>query len=207
VALVISRRTSLSASLLASAWIVGCQVGIVDLGDDGARRDAGTDAPIDLGPVTTSNCPVVTEAQVQALAGTTCTGACNDAFGPPRAVESSAELIAVTAGRWETCAGGVPWAADVIGIEFQAGCTLFLLHDAPDGGSVRGVTPDDQGTFNVIETSAGLSVTRAVEMYFPTWTARSRVTTSDCPHRMRLDVTDGGVTEFAAIPSKAPPLQ
>jgi hypothetical protein len=94
----------------------------------------------------------------------------------------------------------VPWASDVIGVEFQAGCTVFLLHEAPDGGGVvRGVMPSDQGTFNVIQTTLGSSVTRRVEIYFPAQTWSVAVTTSDCPHKMKLVDLAGGETELAGI--------
>lgn len=115
-------------------------------------------------------------------------------------VGSGAELVGVTATQWRTCSGEVPWSADVVGLEFQNGCTIFLLHDAPDGGVARGVLPQDQGNFNVIETTQGGSVTREIKLYFPTWTWRAAVTTSDCPQRMRFEGSPGERSaDFAAI--------
>jgi hypothetical protein len=185
--------------------VVGCPISLYEVGSNDAVVDA-SDAG-DGGPVTTSNCPYTNEAVVQMLYGHPCDSTCADAFGAPRVVGSSEELVAVTAGQWRTCAGEVPWAADVIGIEFQAGCVLFLLHDAPDGGVVRGGDPSDEGTYNVLETTLNGSVTRSIEMFFPNWTWTVAATTSDCPHRMRLAGTDGGTSEFVGIPSSAPPLQ
>jgi len=162
---------------------LGCQIAVIDLGSTRPldHGDAGADAAgtgtggAPVGPVTTSDCPEATEAEIQALYGQPCAS---------------------------TCAGEVPWPAGVVGLEFQNGCTLFLLHDAPDGGVARGVLPEDQGTFNVIETTLGGSVTaRAIELYFPTWSWRVSVTTSDCRHRMRLVGSHGGATDFAAITS------
>lgn len=189
---------------------LGCQIAVIDLGSTRPldHGDAGADAAgtgtggAPVGPVTTLDCPEATEAEIQALYGQPCASTCAAGEGTPRVVGSSAELIAVTATRWRTCAGEVPWPAGVVGLEFQNGCTLFLLHDAPDGGVARGVLPEDQGTFNVIETTLGGSVTaRAIELYFPTWSWRVSVTTSDCRHRMRLVGSHGGATDFAAITS------
>lgn len=191
---------------------LGCQVAVVDLGSThapdgggtgGAGGSPGAGSVGSGGPVTTSDCPQTTEAQVQALYGQPCASTCADGEGPPRVVGSSVELVAVTATRWRTCAGEVPWPADVVGIEFQNGCTLFLLHDAPDGGVARGVLPEDQGTFNVLETNAGGAVTRALDLYFPTWTWRVSVSTSDCPHRMRLTGAKGAA-DFTGIQSASP---
>ncbi len=100
----------------------------------------------------------------------------------------------------------------MVGIEFQAGCTIFLLHDAPDAGTgrdagvVRGIDPSDQGTYNVIETRVGLLVSHAIEVNFPSGSWRATVTTSDCPHWMRLAPEGGPVLDLAAIPSSHPPL-
>jgi hypothetical protein len=183
--------------------VLGCQIALMD--EMGSERSALH--AVDAGAVTTSDCPYVSEADVQALYGDPCASICAEAFGTPRVVKSSAELVAVTSGQWQTCAGEVPWAAAVVGIEFQAGCTLFLLHDAPDGGGVvRGIEPSDQGTYNVLETTLNGSVTRTVEMLFPTSTWTVAVTTSDCPHRMRLAGVDGGEGDFVGIPSARPPL-
>ncbi len=190
---------------VAAPAVLGCQIALMDdVGSDHSvlHTSEGSDA----GPVTTSNCPYPGEAEVQALYGHPCDSTCADAFGAPRMVASSAELVAVTSGQWQTCAGEVPWAASVIGIEFQAGCTLFLLHDAPDGGVVRGVDPSDQGTYNVLETTLNGAVTRSIELFFPGYTWRVNVKTSDCPHRMVLTGADGGAAQFVGIPSAAPPL-
>ncbi len=189
--------------LLAAGLTLGCQFDPIDLGSN--HRDAGT-LP-DAGPVTTSDCPTVSEAELTALAGTPCDSTCATTGGTPRIVTSSAELLAVTDGRWQTCGGAVPWAADVIGIEFQAGCTLFLLHDVPDAGVARGVEPDDQGTFNVITTTSGETTTRSLQLFFPTWSWHVGVTTSDCPHRMRWSAAGGGEVDFVGIPSTSPPIQ
>jgi hypothetical protein len=187
---------------LASLAALGCQVSVVDLG---SNRPAGTGgAP---GPVTTMDCPYTDEAEINALYGQPCASTCADDAGPPRVVHSSVELVAVTAGRWLTCAGQAPWAADVIGIELQAGCTLFLLHDAPDGGVVRGITPSDQGTYNVVETTFEGATTRVLQLYFPDFTWRVTVTTSDCPHRMRFVGPDGGEIDFVAITAAAGPIE
>ncbi len=120
---------------------------------------------------------------------------------------SSVELVAVTAGRWRTCAGSLPWAADVSGNEFQAACNIFLLDEAPDAWVARGVLPEEQGTFNVVSTTAGDVTTRALDLFFPTWTLRVGLTTSDCPHAMRWSQKGGDDPDFVGIPSSAPPLQ
>ena len=183
--------------------MLGCQVDVVDLGSNHAiaGNDAGADAGADgpTGPVITSNCPGVTEAEIEALYGHPCAATCASAAGPARVVGSADELVAVTATQWRTCSGEVPWDSDVVGLEFQPGCTIFLLHDAPDGGVARSVLPSEQGNFNVIETNAGGSVTRAMELHFPTWTWHVAVTTSDCPQRMRFDGAPGSSADFAAI--------
>ena len=189
--------------LLAAGATLGCQFDPVDLGSN--HPDAG--ALHDAGPVTTSDCPVVTEAEVEALAGSPCSSTCVMTGGTPRVVSSSAELIAVMDGRWQTCAGAVPWAPDVVGIEFQNGCTLFLLHDVPDAGIARGVDPDDQGQFNVLTTTWGETTTRSLELFFPTWSWHVGVTTSDCPHRMTWSVEDRGGVSFVGIPSQTSPIQ
>jgi hypothetical protein len=190
----------------AAGALLGCQFDPVDLGsNDAGLPDAGLP---DVGPGTTSDCPAVTEAEVQALYGDPCASTCAMTGGAPRVVTSSVELVAVMAGRWQTCAGAVPWPADVVGIEFQAGCTLFLLNDVPDGGLARSVSPGEQGTFNVVTTTAaGGGVTRAVDLFFPTWTWRVDVSTSDCPHRMRWSRPGGGETDFVGVTSTSPPLQ
>ena len=192
---------------IASLAMLGCQVAVVDLGSNHAPEVGAGGG--DAGPVTTSNCPYVTEAEVQALYGDPCNSTCAEGAGTPRAVMSSAELVAVISGQWRTCGGELPWDSDagsgVVGIEFQAGCTIFLLHDAPDGGVVRGIQPSDQGTYNVLETIQGSSITRRVELFFPgvAWTVAA--TTSDCPHRMALAALDGGGGDFVGIPSGLPP--
>ncbi len=124
----------------AAALLLGCQTVTVDLGSN--ERDAGSggggsSAPLPVSglvPVTTSDCPSVTEAEVAQIYGYPCVTTCAAALGTPRAVASSTTLEALVSGQWRTCAGATPWAADVVGIEFQAGCTIFLLHDAPDAG-------------------------------------------------------------------------
>ncbi len=189
--------------------MLGCQVSVVDLGSNHAvpGTDAGADTAPDVatGPVVTSDCPGVTEAQIAALHGQTCAATCASVEGPPRGIASAAEIIAVTATQWRTCSGKVPWPADVVGLEFQPGCTIFLLHDAPDGGVARGVLPEDQGNFNVIETTLDGVVTREIELFFPKWTWRVAVSTSDCPQRMRLEGPPGSVAAFAAISSAPGP--
>jgi hypothetical protein len=93
-------------------------------------------------------------------------------------------------------------------VQFQAGCTVFLLHEAAgDAGVVEGVTPGDQGTFNVLETTEGAKVTRALEPFFPSWTWTVSVVTSDCPHGMTFTEADGGKAVFSAFTTKTPPLQ
>jgi hypothetical protein len=193
--------------------MVGCRIAVVDLGSNHAivgndagndtGADAGADGPIE--PVVTSDCPGVTEAEIEALYGHPCGATCASAEGAARVVGSAAELVAVTATQWRTCSGEVPWEPDVVGLEFQPGCTIFLLHDAPDGGVARGVLPSEQGNFNVIETTVGGSVTRELELIFPTWTWRVAVTTSDCPQRMRFEGSPGSSADFAAIASAPGP--
>jgi hypothetical protein len=181
--------------------LLGCQFALVDLGSN----DAGIP---DAGPIITSDCLTVSEAEINALYGSPCASTCAMTGGAPRVVTSSAELIAVTAGRWLTCGGEVPWAADVVGIEFQVGCTLFLLHDAPDSGVARAVLPDEQGTFNVVTTTSGGVTSRALDLFFPTWTWRVQVTTSDCPHRMRWSHEGADAeTDFVSITSGSSPGQ
>jgi hypothetical protein len=180
--------------LLAAGALLGCQFAPVDLGSTDAGRP-------DASPAVTSDCPTVSEAEISALYGSPCASTCAMTAGAPRAVTSSIELVAVTAGRWQTCGGDVPWAQDVVGIEFQAGCTLFLLHDAPDAGVARGVQPDEQGTFNVVTTTSGGVTSRALDLFFPAWTWRVEVTTSDCPHWMRWRRPSGAETIFVGIPS------
>lgn len=187
---------------IASLAMLGCQVAVVDLGSNHAPDAGGAG---DAGPVTTSDCPYVSEAEIQALYGHPCTSTCADGEGPTRVVTTSVELVAVTAGRWIACTGQPPWAADVVGIEFQAGCTLFLLHDAPDGGVARGIDPSEQGTYNVLTTTAGGAVTREIELFFPSWTWRVTATTSDCPHSMRLVGPDGGAASFVGITAGTAP--
>jgi hypothetical protein len=189
--------------LLAAGATLGCQFDPVDLGSN--HPDAG--APHDAGPVTTSGCPYVSEAEIEALAGTSCDSTCAGTGGTPRVATSSDELIAATAGRWQTCGGAVPWPPDIVGIEFQNGCTLFLLHDVPDAGVARGADPDDQGTFNVITTTSGATTTRSLQLFFPTWTWQVGVTTSDCPHRMVWSTQRGGEVSFVGIPSSSPTIQ
>jgi hypothetical protein len=192
---------------IASLMVLGCQVAVVDLGSNHPVSAGGTGGASDAGPVTTMDCPYTNEAEIQALYGHPCTSTCADGQGPPRVVASSVELVAVTTGKWLTCTGEVPWPNGVVGIEFQDGCTLFLLYDAAAGGVTRGIAPTDQGTYNVVETTYEGSLTRTVELYFPTWTWRVAVTTSDCPHSMQLAGEDGGVTTFVAVTSTAPPSQ
>ncbi|MEP7122365.1 MAG: hypothetical protein ABJE95_15695 [Byssovorax sp.] len=193
--------------LAATTTMLGCQIAVVDLGSNHAisGADAGADADGASDPVITSDCPSVTEAQIATFYGHPCDSTCSNAIGPARVVGSAAELVAVTSTQWRTCAGEVPWPADVVGLEFQPGCTIFLLHDAPDGGVARGVLPDDQGNFNVIETTSNGSVTREIELYFPTWTWRASVTSSDCPHRMTFEGSPGKSADFAAISSAPGP--
>jgi hypothetical protein len=196
---------------IALSVCAACSVEVVNLGDDGPRpatHDAGTPT------TTTSGCPDVTEAEAQALAGTSCASVCAEGAGAARSVGSAAELFAVIAGRWQTCGGDVPWASSVVGVEFQNGCTLFLLHASPDGGTVRGVDPSDQGTFNIVEATTGTRVARSLELFFPSLTWSVDVTTSDCPHHMELrprggdaGAPDGGAVELTAISSTTPPLQ
>jgi hypothetical protein len=194
---------------IALCALLGCEAAPVDLGsnavaDAGGGGGAGGTAPA---PVVTSDCPSATEAELEALRGSPCDSTCAMTGGTPRDVAGAVELVAVTAGRWRTCAGPVPWAADVVGIEMQAGCTLFLLHDAPDGGVSRSVLPEEQGTFNVVSTTLGGATTRALDLFFPGWTWRVEVTTSDCPHRMSWTRDGGAGPAFAGIPSPSPPLQ
>jgi hypothetical protein len=181
--------------LLAASVLLGCQFTAVNLGSN----DAGS---TDASPVVTSDCPTVSEAEINALYGSPCAATCTMTGGAPRVVTSSTELVAVTAGRWLTCGGDVPWAQDIVGIDFQPGCTLFLLHDPPDGGVARGVLPDEQGTFNVVTTTSGGVTSRALDLFFPAWTWRVEVTTSDCPHRMHWQRQRAGTeTDFVGIPS------
>jgi hypothetical protein len=178
----------------AAGPLLGCQFAPIDLGS----TDAGS---ADANPVVTSDCPTVSEAEINALYGSPCATTCSTTTGAPRVVGGSIELVAVTAGRWLTCAGDVPWAQDVVGVEFQAGCTLFLLHAAPDAGVARGVMPDEQGTFNVVTTTTSGGVTSlALDLFFPAWSWRVEVTTSDCPHWMRWR-REGTETDFVGIPS------
>lgn len=208
-----SRETALPSAfgcgLAVASTLLGCQVAVVDLGRTSvdAGAEAGTGTPIALEPLSTQDCPTVSELEVSKFYGKPCDSTCADGNGPPRDIASPAELVGVTSARWRTCAGDVPWAADVVGIEFQPGCTLFLLHDTPDGGTVRGTMPADQGQFNVIEPWSGTSVARPIELYFPHSTYnnwRVSVTTSDCPHRMRFEGADGGAIDFTGIPSAGP---
>jgi hypothetical protein len=199
-------------ALLMSGSVLSCAVTDVDLGNDRVRvTGAGGSAP-DAGPVTISDCPALTEAQAEAFYGTPCASTCADSMGPARVVKSSAELEAVISGRWQTCAGDVPWTYDAgsnaVGIQFQAGCTVFLLYEAPGNtGIVEGVMPDDQGTFNVLETTDGTSVRRSIELFFPSWTWIVDVATSDCAHGMTFTGADGGTTRFSGFASSSPPLQ
>lgn len=196
-----------------AALMPGCQVVAVDLGSNEplivhheSLPDAGS---IDSGsgPVVTADCPRVSQVDVEALFGHPCATTCESGEGPTRVVGSAAELFAVTATRWRTCAGDVPWAADVVGFEVQSGCTLFLLHDAPDGDVVRGIEVDDQGTFDVVETRDGDAVTRLLEFHFPKGTWRAAATTSDCPHHLHLDRGDAGPLDFVGIPTTSPPIK
>ncbi len=206
------RRWRAGAALGAPmALAAACSIQTLDLGDDRARATIG-----DAGhaTTTTSGCPDVTEAQAEALAGTSsCASLCAQGAGAPRAIGSAAELFAVLAGRWQTCGGAAPWPSDIVGIEFQNGCTLFLLRAAPGGGTVRGVDPDDQGTFNIVETTTGTTVSRSLELFFPSFTWAVDVTTSDCPHHLELrslaptGPLDAGTVELEAIASTTPPLQ
>jgi hypothetical protein len=204
-----SLRPHRALALLAivAAATIGCEVAVVDLGSNhpdagGAGGDGGLDAGTggSTGPVTTSDCPGVTEAEQQVLYGHPCGGStCADAMGAARVIGSAAELASVLETQWRTCAGDVPWPAGVVGLEFQPGCTIFLLHDAPDGGVARGVLPEDQGNFNVVETKLGDAVTRTLALYFPTFTWEVAATTSDCPHRLLLTGAHGSTVGFAAV--------
>lgn len=194
--------------------VAGCEVAIVDLGSNhggaagqgGSTPDAGTaGGMISTGPVTTEDCPALTEAQAEVFYGHPCNGDCSTSFTAPRAVGSAAELVAVMQTQWRTCSGEVPWPAGVVGLELQPGCTIFLLHEAPDGGVARGVLPEDQGNFNVVETTFGDAATRSLVLYFPTFTWAVSAVTSDCPHRLRFTSGDGGVTDFAAVSSAPGP--
>ena len=207
------RRARSSTALLMGLLSTACTVSTVDLGSNQAdvERDAGTKDPLpdagDPGPVTTSVCPAVTEEEVEQLYGFPCVSSCATGEGSARSVGSAAEQFSVMATQWQTCEGEVPWASDVIGMEVQAGCTLFLLHRASNGDVVRGVDSSDQGTFDIVETRLGDAVIdRSIHLHLPSFDGVVKVVTSDCPHSMVITKLDGSLIRFAAIPSKSPPI-
>jgi hypothetical protein len=194
--------TALQRSLLAgffatcvvAAMSGGCRAE-VDLGSNLAPlgHDGGPDSPtpIDLSQHVEKDCPVVSETEAEALRGTTCESTCGDPWGDTRLMTSAKELVAVTRGSWRLCAGVSPWPADVVGIELQAGCTVFLLHDA-DGGVSRSIDPAEQGTFDVIESRIGTLHGYVIDIHVPSGNLRAHVTVSDCPNRLLL-TPDGAV--------------
>ncbi len=58
----------------------------------------------------------------------------------------------------------------------------------------------------MIETRVGLRVSHAIDLNFPSGSFRATVTTSDCPHWMRLAPEGAPAIDLAAIPSTHPPL-
>jgi hypothetical protein len=156
---------------------------------------------------------VLTDSAIAMIGGGPCPATCGDAFGAVHAASSGAELEALVSGQWRTCSGTPPWevahdgSPSAVGLEFQAGCTLFALYDAGDAGVVRGVEPDDQGTYDVVETSSGASVTRSLALHFPSGTWTVTTTTSKCPHHLRLAREGAPELDFAGITSKPSPAE
>jgi hypothetical protein len=204
-----TRALHLALTLAVAALpVLGCQAVTIDLGSN--HPDAGTGgepAP----SMTSATCPALSDSEGTAMEGKPCPATCAEGAGTPRVVSSGAELEAIVSGRWQTCSGTPPWDAGAVGLEFQAGCTLFVLYDAgsePDAGVVRGVGPDDQGTYDVVETTAGASVTWSLALHFPGGTWAATVTESDCPHHLLLarGPAEGGDLAFAGM-AGASPLQ
>jgi hypothetical protein len=199
-------------SIAAAALALGCGTVTIDLGSN--HTDAGP-IPGDGGggssPGTLATCPPLTDSD---SARPPCPATCAQAFGAPQAVSSGAELEARVTGRWMTCSGTPPWevareggapqTSGAVGLEFQAGCTLFVLYDAGDGVVIGG-EPDDQGTYDVVETSAGGSVPLSLALHFPTGTWTATAATSDCPYQLQLAIEGASELDFASITTSYSP--
>ena len=190
---------------VAAALALGCGTVTVDLGSN--YIDAGTDTGTGstgggggASPVATATCLPLTDLQLDKDASPPCPATCADAFGEAHVVSSGGDLEAWITGRWLTCSGAPPWdVADdgAVGLEFQAGCTLFVLYDGGDAGILRG---NEQGTYDVVETPSGAAVTRSLALHFVetgTWSVTP--TMSDCPYRLRLVPEGGPELDFAGI--------
>ena len=207
--------------LAAAVAVFGCRTVSIDLGsnDAGARdadaRDAGArDAGGGGGAGGSGSGPAITWTCASPSDDSApldpCASTCAEGLGAPYAFSLAADLVAQLYGPWQTCAGGgaLPWAPDVMGIDFQPGCTVFLLHDAPDGGAfVRGITPDDQGSFDVLETDQAVLAGRLLRLNLPTWSRIVQITTSRCPHILRFELDGGNAVDFAAVPTPYPPAR
>jgi hypothetical protein len=160
---------------------------------------------VDAAPASTSEaavaeslaCPPIDEAQYLVLRGTTCAGVCTDGLGAPRALASPDEVAAALAGRWTFCSSTLG-PADVVGIELDPGCVVYLLRADASGALVRGADARYQGTFDVVTRGASVE---GIALHLATGDLRADVSASGCLGRARLAFIDGGTLDLASLDS------